>query len=87
MRKGRRTAKVAAMAAALIDTFPRRAPYPAVAARLAEIGQRQGSVSTIVATDAVVFTINNSFSDALPNKAARHLVIMSELEAAFPAER
>ena len=73
------------MAATLTDTFPRRAPYPAVAARLAEIGQRQGAVSTIVATDAVVFTISNSFPETLDKIAARHLVIMDELAAAFPA--
>ncbi|GAC1582738.1 MAG: hypothetical protein NVS3B5_17160 [Sphingomicrobium sp.] len=71
------------MSASLIDTFPRFAPYPAVAARLAEIGQAQGAVSSIIGTDAHTFTIENSFPDAMPNMAARHLIIMADLAAVF----
>ena len=73
------------MAATLTDTFPRRAPYDEVFARLLEIGKRQGADSKIVGVDAVVFTVSNSFPETLDKIAARHLVIMDDLAAAFPA--
>ena len=73
------------MAAVLTDTFPRRAPYPAVFARLLAIGKSHGALSEIVSMSRLVFTVSNSFPDAERDKVAKHLVIMAELAEAFPA--